>query len=113
MARTSSGRHCRMTYHDMVFLFTSGFESKFIRFLRTFHFLLHMNFVIILVLICLRACARMKQQLNKSTSVLNKKYMLTVKLLHRNAQYNLGSLRLYQSYVVYSWAKLEMYMQVT
>jgi len=44
MARTSSGRHCRMMYHDMVHLFTSGFESTFITFLRTFHFLLHTNF---------------------------------------------------------------------
>jgi len=39
--------------------------------------------------------------------------MLTVKLLHGNAQYNLGLLRLYQSYVVYSWARLEIYTQVT
>jgi hypothetical protein len=80
----------------MVHLFTSGFESTFIRFLRIFHFLLHMNFVIILVLICLRACGRMKQQLNKSTSVLIKKFMLTVKLLNGNTQYNLGLLRLNQ-----------------
>ena len=113
MARTSSGRHCRKTYHDMVHLFTSGFESTLIRYLRTFHFLLHMTFVTILVLMCLRACARMKQQLSKSTSVWNKKCMLTVKLLHGNAQYNLCLLRLYQSYVVYSWTGLEIYTQVT
>ena len=107
MAKTASGLHSRMTYHDMVHLFTSGFESTFIRFLSTFHFLLHMKFIIILVLICLRTCARIKQQLSRR----NQYWIRNIGLLLNygmETHNKTGLLRLGGSYVIYSWTRLEI-----